>query len=73
MIGLVLTWEDFNIGGEILIWEDAMGAAFCLSINRKQQADNSRKTDFPWYLERISTALASANMQPMKIVCEQNP
>jgi len=72
IIGLVLTWKESNIGGEVLIWEDAMGAAFCLTVNRQQQSDNPRKTNFSWYLDRISTALASAGMQPIKITCEQS-
>jgi len=68
-VGLALTWEDSNIGGEILILSDGRNICFSLTSNRKEINNNSY-TDFSWYLGKIIEPLCRSGFYPVKIECE---
>ncbi|NLW48571.1 MAG: hypothetical protein GXY86_14740 [Firmicutes bacterium] len=54
LIGVVITWKDTEIGGQLLIW-DKGDISISLTLNRKLiDTDKSdRITDVNWYLKRI--------------------
>jgi hypothetical protein len=51
IIGVVVTYKDSLIGGELLILPSKSQISFSISINRKKL--ENRITDFQWYEDRI--------------------
>ena len=69
-IGIVLTWEDTNIGGNILFWKNRREVCFSLTSNRKKIEKDNLYTDFSWYLDKLINALCDIGIAPEKIICE---
>ncbi|ENW81690.1 hypothetical protein F909_01374 [Acinetobacter sp. ANC 3929] len=68
LIGVVLTWEDSNIGGEFLL--DSEGkVTVSLSINRCMLS--SGITDVNWYLEKIIPFIQFDNLKVENIKFEE--
>ena len=47
-IGVVITYNDTNIGGQLIYFQKSNTVSFLLNINR-QVINNTNKTDFDWY------------------------
>ncbi|MCX4025765.1 hypothetical protein H0A36_07010 [Endozoicomonas sp. SM1973] len=60
LIGVVLTWQNTDVGGEILFNLD-LSMSFVVSINRKTIGNCNSVTDMNWYLTKIIPFLESAN------------
>ncbi|MCX7920467.1 MAG: hypothetical protein N3B21_00370 [Clostridia bacterium] len=62
-IGIVLTWDGTNIGGEFLLRTDS-SVSVNLNINRKQmEDDNLGITDINWYLVKLLPVFKQGNLQ----------
>lgn len=55
LIGVTMTWQETEIGGEFLFWHDA-SLSVNLSVNRKC-VEEYGYTDINWYMEKIIPAL----------------
>ncbi|MCG7412966.1 hypothetical protein, partial [Moraxella nonliquefaciens] len=70
VIGLVLTWLDTNIGGEILFYPDG-NISMILNLNRiKNQSTDL--TDFDWYLSKIIPCLNKHYIEVYSVICEHS-
>ncbi|OOR89792.1 hypothetical protein B0181_06110 [Moraxella caviae] len=67
IVGLVVTWKDTNIGGELLFFLDGR-VSFLLTINRIENAA-TKLTDFQWYLEKIIPAFLNNDIYIESIEC----
>ncbi|TCP69405.1 hypothetical protein [Baia soyae] len=56
VIGVILKWEDTDIGGSLLIWPDG-NCSFMANRNRKILI--GRVTDISWYLSKLVPAVNS--------------
>lgn len=59
-IGIALTWKDSMVGGLFLIDGSRTNLSVSLSINRIR--DESGKTQFSWYIDRIVGGLNSSGI-----------
>ena len=64
IIGIVMTWENLNIGGNLLVFESG-NISFIISINRKliDSRENCVFTDVNWYLDKLIPALEKEKFQ----------
>lgn len=62
IIGVILRWEDSEIGGSFLIYSN-LEITFSICINRKRikLSSNEEITDINWYIERLVILLKSKN------------
>ena len=66
LIGIVLTWQDTNIGGSVLFYNSGE-ISFILNVDRKilHGFNNFKMTDSNWYLVRLIPIFYRNNM-PIK-------
>ncbi len=65
LIGLLLTWEDTEIGGDYLFWNDSeLSFSFCINNNRQilSNKHHLKNTDINWYLTKLLPALNQDEM-----------
>lgn len=64
LIGVVITWKDTEIGGQLLIW-DKGDISISLTLNRKliDTEKSDRITDVNWYLKRILPIFPMNNLE----------
>lgn len=72
-IGLSITWEKTNIGGELLVWESERVFVLNLTCNRKNITGTEVFTDFSWYLSILLPQLSLSGLIPSHIICEHIP
>ncbi|SFX74050.1 hypothetical protein SAMN04487866_12134 [Thermoactinomyces sp. DSM 45891] len=60
VIGITITWEDTDVGGDFLIWPDG-NCSFMVNKNRKILID--RITDISWYLSKLVPAINSRGIR----------
>ncbi len=70
LVGLALTWNNTNIGGEFLIDGRGLYLTVSLTINRKV-IEGTRETDFMWYEAKVSQFLVSRGYEISSVKNEQ--
>ena len=68
IIGFSLTWEDTNIGGQILFFPN-FKLSFC--INNNIQIIKNNIVDVNWYLTKLLTVLDEKNIQYTSITYQE--
>ena len=69
IIGIVITWKDTNCGGSLLFDIENENLSINLNINRKLLHNNSRHTDFTWYLEKLVNLIENEVVDIESITC----
>ncbi len=62
IIGVSITWNNSNIGGDLLIFEDGtLSLSACINRQEFVTKDEYKITDVNWYLERLLPAFKQKN------------
>ncbi len=67
LLGVFLSWQDTNIGGDFLIYQDCF-VSIILNCGRQTNKDNS--TNFDWYLPKLIPIFEAENIVIKSVYCE---
>ena len=62
IIGLVLTWQETQIGGDFLFFPDYKSLSINLNVNRQRLSSDLIVTDHNFYLQKLVPLLQSAGL-----------
>ncbi len=70
LIGIGLTWQNTEIGGEVLLWSEKemmlknihTSMSFCLTRDRKILDSHLKMTDVNWYLTKLLPTFDQKNV-----------
>lgn len=69
VIGITMTWENTEIGGDFLFWPDGN---LSLIVNKNRKILINQFTDVSWYISRILPVFNTGNIQLVGYTFEEN-
>ena len=71
-LGIVVTWQDTGIGGQLLMLEDRATFSLSLTVRRRLLERCGRATDFSWYVGRLLEPVIAAGLAFESVRCAEH-